>query len=94
MIQRSEHLRFAFEARQAIGIKRKQFGQDLERNVAIQLRVMSAVHLAHRASPEDGNDFVRTYSLTRDERRMRLCRIQWFRYDARRFGMNPLFSPG
>ena len=35
------------------------FGQDLERDVAIQLRVARAIHLAHAARAERGKDFVR-----------------------------------
>ena len=33
-------------------------GQDLDRDVAIQLRVARAIHLAHAAGPEGREDFV------------------------------------
>ena len=36
MIERGEHLRFALEAREPIGIVRERFGQDLQRDVAIR----------------------------------------------------------
>ena len=39
MIQRRQHLRFPLEAREPIGIEREQFGQDLQRDIAIELRV-------------------------------------------------------
>ena len=38
MIQRGEHLRFTLEARDAIGIARERFRQDLDRDFAIQPR--------------------------------------------------------
>ena len=52
MIQRGEHLRFALEARQTVGIAANDVGQDLERDVALQLRVARAIHLAHPAGPK------------------------------------------
>ena len=70
MIQRREHLRFALEARQAIGIEREQFGQDLQRNVTIQLRVARAVHLAHGAGAEQRDDLVRPDAMPALESRL------------------------
>ena len=58
MIQRREHLRFALEARQAIGIARERFGQDFDRDVAIQLRIARAIHLAHAAGADLAGDFI------------------------------------
>ena len=49
MIERGEHLRFALEARQALGVVRERVGQDLDRDVASELRVAGAIHLAHPA---------------------------------------------
>ena len=37
MVQRGEQLRFALEAREAVGIVREDVGQNLDRDVAIQL---------------------------------------------------------
>ena len=58
MVQRRERLRFAREPREPIGIVRERVGQDLERDVAIQLRVAGAIHLAHAAFADLGGDFV------------------------------------
>ena len=58
MIQRREDLRFALEAREAIGIVRERVRQDLDRDVAIQLRVARAIDLAHAACADRGDDFV------------------------------------
>ena len=58
MIQRRERLRFALEAGQAIGISRERVGQDLDRDVAIQLRVARAIHLAHAAGADRRGDLV------------------------------------
>ena len=52
MVQRREHLRFAAEPREPIGIVGERVGQDLDRDVAIQLRVARAIDLAHAARAE------------------------------------------
>ena len=61
MIEGGEQLRFALEPRQAVRIEREQLGQHLERDFAIELRVASAVHLAHGARTKRRDDFVGTY---------------------------------
>ena len=57
MIQRREGLRFAREPREPFGVAREELGQDLDRDVAIQLRVAGAIHLAHAAGAEGGERF-------------------------------------
>ena len=57
MVQRGEHLRFALEAREAIRIARERVGQDLQRDVAIQLRIARAIHLAHAAGAKGRRGF-------------------------------------
>ena len=52
MVQRGECLRFAGEASQPLGVRREQFGQDLDRDAAIELRVARAIDLAHPAGAE------------------------------------------
>ena len=59
MIERGQHLRFALEAREPFGIKGEAVGQDLERDVALERRVARAIHLAHAARTERGQDLVR-----------------------------------
>ena len=60
MIERGEQLRLAREPRQAVRIECEPLGQHLQRDVAIQLRVARAVHLAHGARTEGGDDVVGT----------------------------------
>jgi len=59
MIEGREHLRFAAEARETIGIVRHRGQEDFDRDVAIQLRVARPVNFAHAARPEGRLDFVR-----------------------------------
>ena len=58
MIERCEQLRFTFEAGEAIGIKRKRFGQELQRDIAPQLRIPCAIDLAHTADPERPDNLI------------------------------------
>src|SRR5437867_8631413 len=59
MIQRREQLRFTFEPSEALRIPGDEFRQNLDCNVAIQLRIAGAIHFAHPARAEGGEDFVR-----------------------------------
>ena len=47
MIERGEQPRLTLEAREAVGVAREDPRQDLDRDVASQLRIVCAVHLAH-----------------------------------------------
>src|SRR5438067_1108364 len=49
MIQRGERLGFPLEACQAVGVVRERFGEHLDRDVAIQLRVAGTIDLSHAA---------------------------------------------
>src|SRR5262249_44588209 len=60
MIQRSEDARFAFEAREALGICGEGIGKDLDRDVAMEVRVTGAIDLAHAAGSERRNDLERS----------------------------------
>ena len=59
MVERRQHLRFTSETRETFGVEREGLGQDFQRDVAIELRVARAIHLAHAARAERGHDFVR-----------------------------------
>src|SRR5262245_29464520 len=59
MIEGSENFGFALETAYPVRIPRKLIRQDLDRDFALQLRVSSAIHLAHPAFPEQCGDFVR-----------------------------------
>ena len=52
--------RFLQEARDAIGIAADRLGQDLDRDVALQLRIARAIHLAHAAGADRVEDLERT----------------------------------
>jgi hypothetical protein len=46
--------------------------QDLQRHIALQFGVASAVHLAHSALPNRGGDFIRAEPRARGEGQTRL----------------------
>ena len=56
MIERGEHLRFAGESRDAIRVVEKAVRQDLERNIATELCIASAIHRSHPAFAEFRGD--------------------------------------
>ena len=58
MVQRREGLRFALEPREPFGVVRERVRQELDRDVAIQLRVARSVHLSHAAFADLRGDFV------------------------------------
>jgi hypothetical protein len=58
VVQRSEDLSFSLEPGEPIGIVGKGIRQHLQRDVAIQLRVARAVHLAHAASAERRDNLI------------------------------------
>ena len=64
MIQRGERLRFACEPREAVGIVGEGVREDLEGHVAIEPRIARAVHFAHPAGTQRGEDLVRAEAST------------------------------
>ena len=58
VVQRGQRLRFARETRHAPRIIRERIGEDLERHVTIELRIVRAIYLPHAAGTEYTNDFV------------------------------------
>jgi hypothetical protein len=69
--QRGEHLRLTREACQAFGIERKRVWQHLDGDVAIELRVARAIHLAHAAGAEGRDNFVGTETRARQHSHVR-----------------------
>ena len=67
MIQRGQGLGFALEAREPIDLVRERFGQDLDCDVAIQLRVTRAKDLAHPAFADRRGDLVDAEARARGE---------------------------
>ena len=59
MVERREELRLALEAGHAFRVGDEQIGEDLDCDVAPELRVMRAIHLAHASGAEWRHDFVR-----------------------------------
>ncbi len=58
MVERCQHLSFAGEARQPVGIGCERFGQDFDGDVAVQLGVCGSIDGAHSALAEFGRDAV------------------------------------
>src|SRR5262245_35478924 len=88
MIERCEHLRFALEPGDAIGIGGERIGQDLDRDVASELRVARAIDLAHAARTERGHNLIRPER--RPWRHHFACRYFYFRLASvlRAFSLN------
>jgi hypothetical protein len=60
MVQRGEGLGFPLEAREPVGVVCECLGQDLDRDVPVQLCVAGTIHPAHGAFTDLGGDLVRT----------------------------------
>jgi hypothetical protein len=59
VVERRKRLHFARETRQPVGVARKGFRQDFQRDVAIELCVPSAIDLTHPAGTEGGENLIR-----------------------------------
>jgi len=57
-VRMMQRLRFAFEPRQPIAIECERVGKNLDRDVALQLRIAGAVDLAHSAGPQRTDDLI------------------------------------
>src|SRR6185436_21006904 len=77
MVQRREHLHFALEAHQTIGVIRQRFRQDLDCDRAIQLPVPRAIDLAHSAGTDRRDDLVWTQAGTWRETHWSMRIIVW-----------------
>ena len=58
MIERGQDLRLAREPCAALGVRRERGGQDLDRDVALQLRIARAIDFAHSACAKGREDFI------------------------------------
>ena len=58
MVERREDFGFPFESGQPLRVGDKRIGQHLDRHVAVQGRVVGAIHLAHAARADLRGDFV------------------------------------
>ena len=71
VIERCEHLGFAGEAGQALGVLGEVLRQDLDGDVAVEPGVARAVDLPHASLTELGGDLVRTESRAGGQRHRR-----------------------
>ena len=60
MVQRREHFRFALESGEPLSVAGHRRRQDLQGDLAFQLRVGGAVDLAHSAYADLGGDLIGT----------------------------------
>ena len=58
VLQRGQDLSFAQEPSQQIAVARERIGQQLEGDVALELRVSGSIHLAHGARTNAREDLV------------------------------------
>src|SRR5215471_12416774 len=58
MVQRREHFRFAPKPREPIVVGGERWWQDLDRDLAFQLRVRRAEHLSHPTLADLGSDLI------------------------------------
>jgi hypothetical protein len=58
MVECRQEFGFALEPGEPVRILREHLQQDLDRDVAIQLRVVRAIHLAHPARADLRGDFI------------------------------------
>jgi hypothetical protein len=68
MVERGQHLRFAAEPREAVGVVRHLREQDLDRDLAMQVRIARPIDFAHAPGAQQGNDFVRAETSAGGER--------------------------
>jgi hypothetical protein len=59
VIERGQNLRFALETEQTVFILGEERREDLDRDVAIELAVARAVHLAHATAAKEIDDRIR-----------------------------------
>src|SRR5262245_6923533 len=65
MIERRHCSRLALESRDPFRIGRVRLGQNLDCDLAIQLEVAGAIHLAHATRTEQADNFVRAETTVR-----------------------------
>jgi hypothetical protein len=68
MVQGGEHLRFALEPSEAVGVCDEQVGQDFKGNVSIKFGISGPIHFPHAARANPGDHFIRTETSAGRER--------------------------
>jgi hypothetical protein len=59
MIEGRENFSFSLEARQSVGARCQRHRENLDRDLALQLRVSGSIHLAHPTGSHGGDDLKR-----------------------------------
>src|SRR5262249_10914830 len=77
VVERGQELRFALEAGQAFAVGRELGWKNLQRHVAIELRIACAIDLAHTAGAERREDLVRAESSSRGKGHLQLWYCEW-----------------
>src|SRR5262249_59839977 len=75
MVECREHLRFPSESRDAVAIEGEGFGQNLQRDVAIELRITRAIDLAHATGANQRSDFIGAETRAWSERHGKWLRL-------------------
>ena len=58
VVQRCQHVRFALESRQPVGIVHERIGQNLQRDITVQLDVAGSMDFAHSTDADARGDFI------------------------------------
>jgi hypothetical protein len=67
VIQGRQHFGFVLETSHAIGVASECFGQNLKRDITLQLGITGPVDLAHAARPDKCEDLVRPETSASDK---------------------------
>ena len=73
MVEHARGARFLLEAPQSVRVGGEIAGEDLDGHVALQARVLRAVHLAHAARADGHENFVRTEQRARGKHGLESC---------------------
>ena len=68
VVQRRQHLRFALEPGEPVRVGGQRVGQDLERDIALQLAIAGAVNFSHTPRSQGRANFVRAEVGAREKR--------------------------
>jgi hypothetical protein len=76
VVERSQYFGFALKPGQSFGVRGKRVRQDLDGDLALQVRVGGLVHLTHATDANSGGDFIRTETGARGQRHCRAILVE------------------
>ena len=93
MVQRCEDFSFSLEPGEPLRVSGKRLGQDLERHLALELRISRLIDLPHASLADEGGHVVVSEAVT-DGERHKLLELARFRADytarmVRDYGKSP-----